>query len=114
MVRYIKANPKVVEYLNLGTIRNRVNDGNYLLWQADILSFGPLSQLSSILMRIGAISLMPSEARQEQDGIILRPLPEATDERFFIPSSNSDTITKEEMTNEEETKNEQRIDDQND
>lgn len=90
MARYIKANPKVVEYLNLGRVRNRVKDGNYLLWQNDILQFGPLSQLSQILTQIGAIVLMPSEARQEQDGTVTRELPEATDERFYIPCQKSD------------------------
>lgn len=84
MARYIKANPKVVAYLNLSRIRNKVKDGNYLLWQSDMLSFGPLTQLSQILTQIGAIALLPYEARQEQDGTITRTLPQATDERFIV------------------------------
>lgn len=87
MARYIKANPKVVAYLNLNRIRNKVKDGNYLLWQSDMLSFGPLTQLSQILTQIGAIALLPYEARQEQDGTITRPLPQATDERFIVETS---------------------------
>lgn len=87
MARYIKANPKVVAYLNLSRIRNKVKDGNYLLWQSDMLSFGPLTQLNQILTQIGAIALLPYEARQEQDGTITRPLPQATDERFIVETS---------------------------
>ena len=32
MARYIKANPKVAQYLNLQNDRNTVKDGNYILW----------------------------------------------------------------------------------
>lgn len=85
MARYIKANPKVAEYLNLQTDRNTVADGNYILWQSDMLAFGPLTRLPETLTAIGAIALMPHEARQEQDGTVTRPLPVATDPRFIIP-----------------------------
>ena len=44
MARYIKVNPLVADYLNLRNDRNTVKDGNYLLWQADMLRFGPLTQ----------------------------------------------------------------------
>ena len=86
MARYIKANPKVAQYLNLQNDRLSVNDGNYILWQADMLAFGPLTRLSETLAAIGAIALMPHEAREEQDGMQLRPLPTATDPRFEIPT----------------------------
>ena len=82
MARYIKANPKVAQYLNLENDRNTVADGNYLLWQADMLEFGPLTELNQTLAIIGGIALMPHEAREEQDGTVTRPLPEPTDERF--------------------------------
>lgn len=85
MARYIKVNYKVAEFLNLGKVRNRLMDGNYLLWQADMLAFGKLPQLAEILDRIGGIALLPHEARQEQDGSVLRKLPAATDKRFVIP-----------------------------
>ena len=62
MVRYIKANPKVVEYLHLKESRNQLRDTNYILWQSDILEFGSLTQLPEVL----------------------RPLPVATDPRFII------------------------------
>lgn len=84
MARYIKANPKVAQYLRLENDRNRVKDGNYLLWQADMLAFGRLIELPKILEQIGGISLQAHEARQEQDGTIVRELPIATDSRFII------------------------------
>lgn len=85
MARYIKANPLVTQYLQLEDERNKVSDGNYLLWQNDMLKFGPLTQLNDILVKIGGIALMPHEARSEQDGTICRPLPRATDARFQQP-----------------------------
>ena len=84
MVRYIKANPKVVAYLHLTEARNQLRDTNYILWQSDILEFGSLTNLPAILEQIGAIALTSHEARQEQDGEVLRPLPVATDSRFVI------------------------------
>ena len=89
MVRYIKANPKVVEYLHLKDSRNQLRDTNYILWQSDILEFGSLTHLPEILEQIGAIALTSHEARQEQDGEILRPLPVATDPRFVIEQAQN-------------------------
>lgn len=86
MARYIKVNPLVAKHLNLQNDRLMVNDGNFILWQADMLAFGPLIRLAETLATIGAIALMPHEAREEQDGIKLRPLPEATDPRFIVPT----------------------------
>lgn len=84
MARYIKANPLVARFLHLDGVRNTVKDGNYLLWQADIQPFGPMSLLPSILEQIGGIVLSPHEAREEQDGTVTRPLPVATDPRFVV------------------------------
>ena len=86
MARYIKANPKVAKFLNLESDRNTVKDGNYLLWQSDMLKFGPLTQLADTLTQIGAIALLAHEAKEEQDGTATRPLPQATDERFVMPT----------------------------
>ena len=91
MAHYIKANPKVADHLNLTGDRLQVADGNYILWQADMLAFGPLTRLSETLAEIGGYALMPHEARQEQDGTVLRPLPVATDPRFIIGESPSKT-----------------------
>lgn len=84
MARYIKANPKVVNYLHLENDRNKVKDGNYILWLQDMMQFGPLPRLAETLERIGAIALLPHEAREEQYGITLRPLPVATDPQFVM------------------------------
>lgn len=97
MARYIKANPKVAQFLRVENDRNRVKDGNYLLWQADILPLGRLTELPQILEQIGGIALMAHEARQEQDGTVLRELPTATDPRFVVE--------KDETTAEDEAKN---------
>lgn len=55
-----------------------------MLWQADMLAFGRLTELPQILEQIGGIALAAHEARQEQDGIVVRELPTATDERFIV------------------------------
>ena len=97
MARYIKANPKVAQFLRVENDRNQVKDGNYLLWQADILPLGRLTDLPQILEQIGGIALMAHEARQEQDGTVLRELPTATDPRFVVE--------KDQTTAEDEAKN---------
>lgn len=84
MAKYIKANRLVAEHLGLTTERNRLGDGNYMLWQADMLAFGPLYELDDTLRLIGALALSPWEAREEQDGTVVRALPVATDERFIL------------------------------
>lgn len=87
MARYIKVNPLVADYLNLCNDRNTVKDGNYLLWQADMLRFGPLTQLTETLKQIGGLALMPHEAKEEQDGTVVRDLPIAEDPRFVYGNS---------------------------
>ena len=87
MARYIKANPKVAAFLGLTRDRNTVKDGNYLLWQADMLAFGPLTQLQETLTQIGGLALLAHEAREEQDGTVTRPLPTPTDPRFIIDAA---------------------------
>ena len=91
MARYIKANPKVAAYLHLENDRLKLKDGNYILWQGDMTAFAPLPMLNETLTMIGAIALMPHEAKQEQDGTVVRPLPTATDERFVMEETNADT-----------------------
>jgi hypothetical protein len=99
MARYIKANPKVAQFLRVENDRNQVKDGNYLLWQADMLAFGTLVDLPLILQQIGGISLMAHEARQEQDGTVLRELPTATDPRFVV--EKDETPAEDEANNTE-------------
>lgn len=99
MARYIKVNPKVARHLRLENDRNQVADGNYLLWQADMLAFGRLTELPSILAQIGGISLQAHEAKEEQDGTVLRKLPIATDPRFIedVQEPAEDTDTRNEV-----------------
>lgn len=102
MARYIKANPKVAQYLRLENDRNRVADGNYLLWQADMLAFGKLTDLPLILGQIGAIALAAHEAREEQDGTVIRELPVAEDPRFVVePAEDPETEEDPEAGSEE-------------
>lgn len=98
MARYIKVNPKVARHLRLENDRNQVADGNYLLWQADMLAFGRLTEMPSILAQIGGLSLQAHEAREEQDGTVLRKLPIATDPRFAedVQEPAEDTGTEDE------------------
>ena len=91
MARYIKANPKVAAYLHLENDRLKLKDGNYILWQGDMTAFAPLPMLNETLTKIGAIALMPHEAKQEQDGTVVRPLPIATDERFIMETEKEQT-----------------------
>lgn len=114
MAKYIKVNSLVARYLSLENSRVKLNDNNYILWQNDMMRFGSLTKLNEILTRIGGIALAPHEAREEQDGITLRPLPYATDPRFQQPTSSSSdgssstddstTADTESATEEEQTK----------
>ena len=101
MARYIKANRLVAEFLHLENDRNKLNDGNYLLWQQDMLEFGPLPQLNETLVMIGGLALLPHEAREEQDGVISRPLPIATDPRFILPDPTPEPESEPEENNGE-------------
>ena len=103
MARYIKANPKVAAFLHLENDRNTVKDGNYLLWQGDMLAFGPLTQLSVTLEQIGGIALLAHEAREEQEGTVTRELPIATDERFIMPAASITEEAAETITETTET-----------
>jgi len=93
MARYIKATPKIAEYLGLTGVRNKLKDGNYLLWQADMLKFGPLADLASTLSKIGAVSLTPEQAKQEQDGKLTTDLPEPADSQFEDSASEPEAST---------------------
>ena len=101
MARYIKANPKVAAFLGLTRDRNTVKDGNYLLWQADMLAFGPLTQLQETLTQIGGLALLAHEAREEQDGTVSRPLPTPTDPRFIIDAAAQDETPNNDATGDD-------------
>lgn len=101
MAYYIKANPKVAAFLGLTKMRTQVADGNYLLWQADMSWLGSLANLDAIVRQIGGLKLRAIEAKQEQDGKVLRILPTATDERFIVeteePTEEEETITSDDV-----------------
>ena len=100
MARYIKANPKVAAYLHLENDRLKLKDGNYILWQGDMTAFAPLPMLNDTLTKIGGIALMPHEAKQEQDGTVVRPLPVATDERFIMETVTDTSANDEQQDGE--------------
>ena len=82
--------------------RNTVKDGNYLLWQADMLAFGPLTQLQETLTQIGGLALLAHEAREEQDGTVSRPLPTPTDPRFIIDAAAQEETPENDATGDAE------------
>ena len=102
MARSIKANPTVAAFLGLTRDRNTVKDGNYLLWQADMLAFGPLTQLQETLTQIGGLALLAHEAREEQDGTVTRPLPTPTDPRFIIDAAAQEETPENDATGDAE------------
>ena len=57
MERYIKANRKVVELLQLTEDRTELQDGNFILWCQDILQLGEPIEFEETLSRIGAIAM---------------------------------------------------------
>ena len=79
---YVKANKKVAKFLNLQTERRKLSDGNFILWQGDLIKFDNLDKINEILQNIGGILLSETEAIEELDGVQLRPLPTALDNRF--------------------------------
>ena len=85
MALYIKANPLVARFLGLENERIQSPDGNYILWQADMLAFGSLVQIQETALQIGAVLMAPLAARQEQDGEVCHAMPVAEDPRFIMP-----------------------------
>lgn len=84
MAYYIKANPKVAAHLGVETMRRRLRDGNYLLWQADLLPLGSAADLPEITRSVGGLLLTHKEALAEIEGRTCRALPAATDARFAV------------------------------
>lgn len=67
MANYIKVAPRVAEALGLTTMRNKTADGNYLLWQADVLNQPGIS-LAERAAAVGGVVLSPQDAKRETDG----------------------------------------------
>ena len=81
MANYFKVNEKVAKYLNLKNERNKLKDGNYILWQSDMKRLGAIEYAVQIT---GAAVLTPREARMECYGELGKPLGTTIDERFII------------------------------
>ena len=73
-----------------------------------MLAFGPLTQLSETLEQIGGLALLAHEAREEQEGVVIRELPTATDERFVVEMP-AETNTTESTTTEEKVNTEKEV-----
>lgn len=71
MANYIKVTEAVAKHLGLDGIRNRTADGNYLLWQADVLRF-PGDGLLQKAAYCGGVVLTPNAAKEEIDVV---PIP---------------------------------------
>lgn len=84
MERYIKANRKVAEFLQLTMDRTELQDGSFLLWCQDILPLGDPIVFEETLSKIGAIAMDGQTARKEQDGKVCNKLPVAIDSRFIM------------------------------
>ncbi len=72
MERYIKANRKVVELLQLTEDRTELQDGNFILWCQDILQLGEPIEFEETLSKIGAIAMDGKTACMEQEGKVCK------------------------------------------
>lgn len=82
MAYYVKCNEKTYQYIGAPAERVALPDGNHIAWQADFAKFQQYPDFRAIAAATGSLLLSPSEARDEQDGVTCRELPEATDEMF--------------------------------
>lgn len=97
---YYKANAKVAEELKVTSLRRRLEDGNYILWFADMLELSKRLGVwgeTTITSMVGALPLTPVQAKEEQDGKNLRILPTPTDERYIMPGTVSEEPTADEV-----------------
>ena len=67
MANYIKVSCATAEKLGLSDIRNKTADGNYILWQADILHL-PGDTLQERANTIGGVVITPNVAIEEIKG----------------------------------------------
>ena len=67
MANYIKVSKEVAERLGLSGIRNKTADGNYILWQSDVLQFSgdTLQERANV---IGGVVITPNVAIEEIKG----------------------------------------------
>lgn len=82
-MQYIKAPKELAIHLGLKYSRPQFPDGNYLLWDRDLMRFGNSSTFPQLIPALGCTILTASEVREEQDGGEPNKLPVATDERVL-------------------------------
>jgi hypothetical protein len=116
MIYYCKANKKVWEFKGFrANDRYQLKDGNFILWQADILSIGSklgmsigkdglTKFLSRVCEQIGAVLLTIDQTKEEQDGTTTTAMPTPLDDRFKMDNtsySNANGVTDDLSVNEE-------------
>lgn len=102
MAFYIKCNEKTYQAIGAPAERVKLSDGNHIAWQADFTRFEEWPDIRAIAIRTGSLLLQPSEAREEQDGVCCRPLPEATDSRFRMESEETEESKESESSEKSE------------
>ncbi len=97
---YVKINPAVSAFLGQTHWRARTADGNYIAFIHDIKRIDRdfLAHPEETASAIGALLLNGAEAKEEQDGASSRPLPAATDPRFYIDPSETGGAEEEDGT----------------
>lgn len=99
MPYYVKCSPQVAADLGLTADRNRLPDGNYLLWQADL---GPAHSLKREAARLGCLLLTTEQARAEQRGGTPVPLPCQTPQEGTPTDTAAPEVTPDNGTEAEE------------
>lgn len=102
MAFYIKCNEKTYQAIGAPAERVKLSDGNHIAWQADFTRFEEWPDIRAIATRTGSLLLQPSEAREEQDGVCCRELPEATDSRFRMESEETEESKESESSEKSE------------
>jgi hypothetical protein len=103
---YAKVNKKVFAFMNKGW-RNQLKDGNYIIFQSDLMWLGNelgikfqtgggtayadtyKQFVQEVAEQVGGLLLTVYEAKEEQDGTTLRELPAALDQRFVLEADTA-------------------------
>lgn len=81
MANYVKVTPTVAKKLGVDKIRYKVADGNYLLWQCDLMCVSG-QYLDDKIKTVGGAKLTNTEAKAEMDGNVVTPAHVYTPEEF--------------------------------
>jgi hypothetical protein len=116
---YAKVNKKVFTFMSKGW-RNQLKDGNYIIFQSDLMWLGNelgikfqtgggtayadtyKQFVQEVAEQVGGLLLTVYEAKEEQDGTTLRELPTALDQRFV----DDDTAAEPDAESTEESSDE--------